>query len=73
MHAAITIGFVPNRVSVSESTGSVQLCARVMGENVMLERDVILNFNTADGDSAASDNPATGKSESAVFNTKLST
>ncbi len=61
MHTAITIGFVPTLVSASESDGTVQLCAQVIDGNTDLERDVVINFNTADGDRATSDNPATGK------------
>ncbi len=59
--SGITIGFVPNEVSVPESAGTVQLCAQVISGNPNLERDVVIAFNTVDGDSGAGGNAATGE------------
>ena len=46
---AITIGFQPSTEVVSESDGSVELCARLLRGDQQLERDVVISFMTNDG------------------------
>ena len=52
---AITIGFVSSTMTVSESDGSVELCARLLRGDQQLERDVVVSFMTSDGSASGKD------------------